>query len=504
MITSPRIDEHLKSSSARQILVTFVFILLAGIVRFYKLEGQSLWNDEMFSLDVASSAFEAIQPALVAHYHHPPLFFYIAHFALEIFGYSAWALRSCSALFGSLTVGLVFFVSARMFNQRSGIAAGVLCLVAPFHIAYSQEGRPYALAGFLCLLSTYLLYSFIQEKSIPKGIGYLLSTVALLYSHHWGLFVAAAHILATSVVLRPRRQTVVRLTVLWAAILILYLPEAVALRQQGTSHDSSGWFWVQSPNLHTIVDLSLAFGGTFFKMASSTFDSPAPIKVLSLVCWWTVVLAGAYGAFRFKKLTMQFPIACTILVLSIPFTLAFIKPEVFLWYRYTVIAFPLLCVCVGGVVSYGSSEWITSGRIILRFVVLILIVVGIVGTSRYFSWQKSNVREVAAYVQEVSQDTKRMIIRPRSFAPLLNYYYRGDAIQYDETYLDRPLGEIVDTARSFIYVTLDIPNSIREYMDNHFDKLAGRRFPGNAHMGIVVNVYSQKPDSTSGKIRSPP
>ena len=497
MITSPRTDETLKPSTSRLIITTVVFILLAGIVRFYKLEDQSLWNDEMFSLDVASSPLGVIQPTLAAHYHHPPLFFYIVHFSLGIFGYTAWALRFCSTLFGSITVGLVFFISARMFNLRSGITAGVLCLVAPFHIAYSQEGRPYALAGFLCLLSTYFLYSFIQKKSIPKSIGYLLSTVALLYSHHWGLFVIVAHILATMVVLRPHRQTAVRLATLWAAILILYLPEAVALREQVTLHDPGGWFWVQSPNLHTIIDLGSAFGGTFFKLASSTFDSPAPIKILSLVCLWTVVLAGVYVAFRFRNFSLQFPITCTMLVLFIPFTLAFVKPEVFLWYRYTVIAFPLLCVCAGGVVNYEGPEWRKFWRTIMQFLVLVLVTVGIIGTTRYFSWQKSNVHEVAKYVEEVSQDSVRMIIRPHAFAPLLNYYYKGVAVQYDEAYFDQPLGEIVDTARAFVYVSLDVPNPIRDYLDNHFDKNAERRFPGEAHMGIVVGRYVQKPDVDS-------
>jgi hypothetical protein len=118
----------------------------------------------------------------------------------------------------------------------------------------------------------------------------------------------------------------------------------------------------------------------------------------------------------------------------------------------------------------------------------------------YMTWQKSNVKAVAEFTDKlVTNDSVQMIIRPKTFAPLLNYYYHGTAVQYDEVYLNQPLGEIIDTAASFVYLSIDIPSEIRDYMDGHFDKLAERRFPGEAHMGMVVGWYKQKPDIDSGE-----
>jgi len=478
----------------RHVLVAALFIVAAGFLRFYRLEDQGLWNDEMFSFDVAASPFASIQSTLIEHYHHPPLYFYLAHCSIAMFGKTAWALRAVSALFGALTVGLVYFVSAKMFGKWSGLPAGLLCLVAPFHLAYSQEGRPYALAAFLCLLSTYMLYEFFQERSFPKAVGYLLSMVALLYTHHWGLFVFGAHVVAAVLFLRPGRPVVQVLLTLWLSIIVLYLPEAAALRVQATSHDAGAWFWAQRPTLNSIIDLTQAFGGTFFKMASSTFDSAPTIKMLSLVCCWIMMAAGVLGAFMFRKNGMQFLMACVFLILATPFLIAFFRPEAFLWYRYPVIAFPLFCICLGGTIELVRSRWHNAWFTTGASLVGVLVLLGIVETARYYGWEKSNTKAVAAYVQEVSQDSVHMIIRPRTFAPLLNYYYHGKAIQYDEAYLDRPLGEIVDTARSFVYISLDLPNPIKEYMESHFDKTGERRFPGEAHMGIIVSVYAQKPD----------
>jgi hypothetical protein len=50
-------------------------VVVAALLRFSGLEQQSLWNDEMFSLDVAGSEPAEILPKLIDHYRPPPLFF---------------------------------------------------------------------------------------------------------------------------------------------------------------------------------------------------------------------------------------------------------------------------------------------------------------------------------------------------------------------------------------------------------------------------------------------
>ena len=123
-----------------------------------------------------------------------------------------------------------------------------------------------------------------------------------------------------------------------------------------------------------------------------------------------------------------------------------------------------------------------------------MLALAVSGTLRYFSWSKANAKDVAAYVDTVTREQSQILIRPGAFAPLLNYYYKGNALQYDEAYLNEPLGGIVDTAASFVYISLDVPNEIRDYMDSHFRKVSERLFPGEAHMGVIVGVYAQKPE----------
>lgn len=484
--------------NSRRIATGVVFVAAAALIRFHRLEFQSLWNDEMFSLDVALSPLGSIMPKLAAEYHHPPLFFFLAHFILQAFGVSAAALRSVSAFFGSLTVGLVYLMTERLFGNRAAILASLLLLVAPLHLAYSQEGRPYALAAFLAVASCYTLLRVIRDGETLWMALYLLATVSLLYTHHWGLFVLAAEIGTVVYVSGIPRNEKALFVLLWVIIGLLYIPGALTLQRQVTGTDTSGWFWVQRPSAGDAIHLLTAYSGTDFNLASSVFSVPLAIQLLGSLALAIAFLSVIAMLATSRNDSMMAVLTVFSGTLLLPFIVSLFKPEVFLWYRYTIIPFPLLAVMIGGTAFDEMREWQReaareSWRTLARASAVIILLCCVWGTAHYFSWQKSNARDVAAYVSTVTRrGTANILIRPRSFAPLLNYYYKGDAVQYDEAYLNTPLGEIVDTASSFVYVTLDLPNDIRSYMESHFNKIAERHFPGEAHMGIVVGVYTQK------------
>jgi 4-amino-4-deoxy-L-arabinose transferase-like glycosyltransferase len=471
-------------------LTALLFIVAAAGIRFYHLGDQSLWNDELFSLQVASLRLSEIQPALAANYHHPPLFFYLLHFVVGFFGATAWSLRVISAIAGCATVGLVCFYGSRMFGFRGGVAAAAICLVAPFHIAYSQEGRPYALAALLALASCCVLFEILKAPGRRLVASYVILTAALLYTHHWGIFVLGAQtlylLLGKEDVWSRKKPVLIALVIVGG----LYLPELPSLFRQSAGGSSSGWFWVEGPSWREWYRLAGAFSGTYFKMASAVFESPPALGWLSS-CVLVALAASALveSSRRHASPSLRFLASCSLGTLLIPFTLSFAKPEIFLWYRYTVIAFPLFCLLLGAASATGRwKRWRIPAA-------AILLAAGLIGDVHYFSWQKANAREVAGCVDSLTSGGVNILIRPASFAPLLNYYYGGNAAQLDETYLDHPLGGIVDTASAFIYVSLDVPNSIRDYMDGHFLRTFERRFPGEAHMGIIVAEYRQRPEN---------
>ncbi len=474
-----------QSLAGTDAIIAAALFTVALVIRLWHLGDRSLWNDEMFSLQLASLPLGDIQGALVEHYHHPPLFFYLDRVSVLLFGPTTWALRFPSALAGALTVPLLFFAGRRLEHRNAGLIAAMLCLAAPFHVAYSQEGRPYALAALLCLISFASFLRLRQERRLAYAAVYTVSTLLLLYTHHWGIFAVAAQIvtllLTTDDIAADLRSFALPL----GLIGLLYLPESIALGRQANAHGAAGWFWVEHTSLLTLVSVALAYAGSYFKFAASVFQLPAWLQIVSgLLAALLIILIAIRSWSREARLVRSLASICGIFLL-IPIALSLARPEVFVWYRYPVIAFPALCLLAG--TALWDNRWKTA-------LVGLLLAVQFAGLAAYAGWEKGNAKAVAAYVDTVATGDEAMIIRPKEFAPLLNYYYRGTARQYDEAYLNQPLGQIIDTARGFVYVSIDVPNEIRAYIDGHFDKLAERKFPAEAHMGMIVGVYRQKPD----------
>ncbi len=466
-------------------LLAVALFAAALLIRLVRLGDRSLWNDEMFSLQVASLPFSGIQSALVQHYHHPPLFFYLERISILLFGATTWALRLPSALAGACTIPMLFLAGGKLGQRTGGLIAAVLCLVAPFHVAYSQEARPYALAALLCLISFVSLFRLREQKNRLHTLTYAVSTLLLLYTHHWGIFAVAAQmitlILTSSDIARDVRTFGVPL----AIVGLLYLPESIALGTQANAHDNAGWFWVEPTGVSTLSSLVLAYAGTYFKFAASVLALPGWVQAVSGILA-ALLLAAILGGMRRPEAERwrHLAVLCAFF-LFLPIVASLVRPEIFVWYRFPVIAFPALCLVAGCALS--GSAWKTA-------LGALLLIVQCAGLVAYAGWEKGNAKEVASYVDSVATGDEAMIIRPKDFAPLLNYYYKGQARQFDEAYLNEPLGQIIDTARGFVYISLDLPNEIRTYIDGHFDKIAERRFPGEAHMGLLVGVYRQKPD----------
>jgi 4-amino-4-deoxy-L-arabinose transferase-like glycosyltransferase len=471
-----------------------ILTIAAGALRFYNLDGQSIWNDEMFSIEVARQHFGDIQPLLATHFHHPPLFFYLVHWVFALTGESVWALRLISAIFGSLTIGALYLIVASRWEWKGGVVAALLCCVSPFHIAYSQEGRPYALAAFLALLSCHFFLQMMEGKKAGVYAGYLLSTIALLYTHHWGLFLLATQgIILLYDYFIARRKSAVPL-IIAAIAAACYIPGIPALLRQAAPAGSGEWWWAESPSFNELVGLSGAFSGTYFKMGSSLFASPLTLQIAGGACVALVVLL-AIDRLLFARDDAPFGYFALLGAgtLAIPFFLSFIRPEIFLWYRYTVILLPLACA-VTGILAAARR----NGTIAMACAVMLMLCGG-AGIFRYYEWEKSNIKAVAAYLTELTREDRMLLIRPPYMAHMLNFYHAGNTVEKDEAYLNTQLGGIVDTAGVFIYVSLDVPNPIRDYMESHFDKTSERVFAGTAHMGIIVDVYRQKPDNEQEK-----
>ncbi len=199
--------------------------LLAALLRLPTLGTQSFWLDESVTVRLVRRSFVGMLSALPGSESTPPLYYVLAWPWTRVFGSGEVGLRLLSALFGILTVPVVYAAAVRLVSRRAGVVAGALAATSPLLIWFSQEARAYAL---LTLLSAVLLLLFarVLERPTPRRYALWALTAALaLATHYFAVFVIAPQL--AWLLMRRRGPGLAAATLGLAAVAVLLLPLAV-------------------------------------------------------------------------------------------------------------------------------------------------------------------------------------------------------------------------------------------------------------------------------------
>jgi mannosyltransferase len=209
-------------------LLLIVIVLLGSFIRFYHLDQESLWTDEMVTLDhVREKSFSGLYKSVESKELMGPGYFILLKKWTFFFGETEFSLRFLSAFFDSLSIILVYLIGRKIFNHKIGILSSLFFSTTMLQIVYAQEARPYSLFGFLVLLSTYLL--LMSWNNNKNWIVYLSVIVISLYTIHMTFFVILIHLIFTF--FYKRKKTKNNILIICATIL-LYIPGIPILLQQ--------------------------------------------------------------------------------------------------------------------------------------------------------------------------------------------------------------------------------------------------------------------------------
>ncbi len=107
-------------------LALLAILLAAAFLRFYRLDASSLWSDEGNTWAMLGRSYGEIAQAAAADIH-PPGYYWLLKLWSSIFGTSAWAMRSFSAVAGVLLVLVVERIGAAARCRSYGKTAGCRC-----------------------------------------------------------------------------------------------------------------------------------------------------------------------------------------------------------------------------------------------------------------------------------------------------------------------------------------------------------------------------------------
>lgn len=191
---------------ARAWLVTLaapmLVIWIGFALRVAWLDRQSLWSDEYITLVRSGATLGDLLAAMPVE--HTPLYFVLLHLWFALAGSSDFALRFPSAVWGTLSVALVYALGGRVFDRRVGIVGALLFAVSPFQVWYAQDARMYTQLAALGLAALLALDVALARLDRPGStltrawpwLAYTILGALALYTHYYAviaLAIAAAY-----------------------------------------------------------------------------------------------------------------------------------------------------------------------------------------------------------------------------------------------------------------------------------------------------------------------
>jgi MFS family permease len=314
----------------------------------------------------------------------------LLHLYTRAFGVrSEVGLHLFSLAFAVLAIPVAYALAASLFDRRAGLIAAALVATNPYLNQYAQETRMYSLVVLLAIVTTATFVgAFVLGRGRRWTVAYALAQTTLLYTHNWGLFLAAGLALAFVLLARDKLKE----GLLAAAIVaVLYAPWIPSLVFQARH---TGAPWASPPDLADLYE--------------------APQDLFGFTGVYLLLVAGAAGLATLGRRSLQARAAlalalAAVTALIVPWVLSQASPAWSLRY---------LAVAVGPLLLLAALATSRAGRIGAAAVALtVLIAMG-----KAVPETKSNVHSVSAAIAPSLENGDYVISTQPEQVPVLHYY----------------------------------------------------------------------------------
>jgi 4-amino-4-deoxy-L-arabinose transferase-like glycosyltransferase len=421
------------------VFILCCFSIVALVLRLAVAWRNGIWADEgFFLLVIESPSWSSMISFLRLHESHPPLFYAVMR-VWSSFVTGDRGLVLLPVLLGVTMIPALYWVGNALFSRKVGIAAAALASISPALIENSTQLRPYGLLPLTALFSSYFLVTAIDTGELRKWTGYVVATLAMLYTHNWGWLVAGGQFVSVvflSIRFPELRRSWIAFALSLVAIALAFLPWASAFLFQ-VQHAGHGGIPVDGIADRLIIILYGAL--TVFQIVfPARFASPVVLASATLGIAFAAMFMRSHIAnwlaFRFSPridsrrkrsewmfgvITASALIAAIVLStrsnLLIPRCLVTLLPVGLLLFTSWVER------VWAGVSRSAISAQLGTALPALMMTTWVFDIGAIVTTPT------SSAREVASGVQRDVRPTDLLIIAPEWYAPSFNHYFNADA-----------------------------------------------------------------------------
>ncbi len=178
--------------------LVFLIILLGFVFRFYNINYENLWIDEIYTFWVTDPNLSFAETYLRVQTTEsiPFLYYYLVKICNKIFGYDPMVGRCFSAFFGFLSIFSIGILCKKISQDKSYLLTTCLVSLNIFLIVNSQEMRVYIFTFFLISLSLIFLLDLYKEnknKIFTKNfILFTFFTFMAILSHPFAIILLAS------------------------------------------------------------------------------------------------------------------------------------------------------------------------------------------------------------------------------------------------------------------------------------------------------------------------
>lgn len=413
-----------------------LFILLAGcLLRFYHLSLQSFWLDELHTAIETDHSWSDLWVTLKCCDQHPPVFFVISKLFSGIFGSSEFVLRSVSAIAGTVAIWAIYLLGRELYSIRLGLIAAALTCFNYFHISYSQEARPYALAFLFTTLSFVYLLRLIKEPCRKNSLRYALFALLMMGTHYFGLFVFVSQLIIGLVFIlvekEEKKKLFTHLLISAAIIGVCYSAWLPFLLSMTTIKS----FWIQPPQESFAIDYFYEFFGNS--------DLLKPFVLLFLTTGLIYIfINGTKEDQNIKRNNVVTLFLVCAIWIAVSYFIPYLRSLLvvpMLHPRYTIVILPAFIILM----SFGLGLINKAASITILAVFTLLSLTDIVLVKEYYEKPgKTQFREMAGFITEDSSEVYPVIIN--SGVTLWHQQYYLKRFGHKEALLSGDGGKAID------------------------------------------------------------
>jgi mannosyltransferase len=387
-------------------------IAVGALLRFSTIGIQDFWFDEIVNVQEIGQGPVDILRQVNSVDSNPALYPLLAGGWERVFGTGEWGVRSLTALFGTLTIPLVYAAAKTLATRRAGLIAAGLTATNPLLVWYSGEARNYSL---LVLASALVFLCFAKALEEVRGQRWLwawaLASGLALTTHYYAALLIAP--MALWLLWRragPRLDTLMAMGAI--AVVGLALLPHIASRYGGAG-------WIDALDLaERIIQLPEHFLVGFW----------SPWEALPAVVAVAAIGIAIYAAFRAEPRSARAIAIAASIVLA---PLVVLLSDAFAGNDYIVTRYLLELWVPFAVALAAALGTAAIGRLgTISAVGLCVIGAGLViWTAITPDAHRPGYSELAAEIGP--SDTERLIISDSSFSLPLTHYLDGTTISTD-------------------------------------------------------------------------